>query len=74
MGAWSNPVATLRAVSDQPVGGDDLDAAEADVEAVERALDRLDDGTYGTCEVCAAPIDPARLADEPTARSCAEHA
>jgi len=61
-------------VSDQPVSGDELDAAEADVEAVERALGRLDDGSYGTCEVCAGPIDAERLAAEPATRTCAEHA
>ena len=59
--------------SDQPVSSDDLDAAEADVEAVDRALERLDEGTYGTCEVCGEPIGADRLADEPATRTCAAH-
>ena len=54
--------------SDQPVSSDDLDAAEADVEAVDRALERLDEGTYGTCERCGNPIPEARLEALPTAR------
>jgi RNA polymerase-binding transcription factor DksA len=51
----------------------DLDAAERDVDAVEKALNRLDDGTYETCEVCGAPIADELLADDPTRRACAEH-
>ena len=61
-------------MTDRPVSSEELDAAEADVEAVERALGRLDDGTYSTCEVCSAPIDAERLAAEPATRTCAEHA
>ena len=60
-------------MTDRPVSSDELDAAEADVEGVERALGRLDDGTYSTCEVCGAPIAAERLAAEPTTRTCAEH-
>ena len=56
------------------MSSDELDAAEADVEAVERALGRLDDGTYGTCEVCGGAIGADRLTDEPATRTCAEHA
>ena len=67
------PRPSLRPVTDQPVGGDELGEAEAEVEAVERALGRLDDGTYGTCEVCGEAIDAARLASEPATRTCAAH-
>ena len=41
---------------------------------VEAALQRVAEGTYGTCEVCGRPIDPARLEARPTARTCVEHA
>ena len=61
-------------MTDRPVSSDELDAAEADVEGVERALGRLDEGTYGTCEVCGSPIDAERLAAAPTTRTCAQHA
>jgi DnaK suppressor protein len=37
---------------------------------VEEALTRLDDGTYGICEVCGQPIGEARLEAMPTARRC----
>jgi DnaK suppressor protein len=41
---------------------------------VERALARLDDGTYGTCEICGQPIGEARLEVMPATRFCIEHA
>jgi RNA polymerase-binding transcription factor DksA len=41
---------------------------------VERALAKLDDGTYGLCEVCSQPIGEARLDAMPTARFCIQHA
>jgi RNA polymerase-binding protein DksA len=37
---------------------------------VQRALDRFADGTYGRCEVCGQPIDPARLKALPHASTC----
>ena len=37
---------------------------------VEHALARLDDGTYGTCESCGAAIGEARLEAVPAARRC----
>jgi RNA polymerase-binding transcription factor DksA len=41
---------------------------------VEKALARLDDGTYGRCEVCGDDIAEARLEAVPTARTCIRHA
>lgn len=41
---------------------------------VERSLARLDDGTYGTCEACGAPIGDARLEAMPATRYCIDHA
>jgi DnaK suppressor protein len=37
---------------------------------LERALTRLDEGVYGTCEHCGRPIAPERLAARPAARAC----
>lgn len=36
-----------------------------------RALERIDDGSYGVCVVCGAAIAPARLALVPEADRCA---
>lgn len=45
-----------------------------ELEEVERALQKLDDGTYGVCETCGEPIAPARLEAMPAARYCITHA
>ncbi len=41
---------------------------------VERAIGKLDDGSYGQCEVCGEPIGDARLEAMPAARFCIDHA
>ena len=41
---------------------------------VERALAKLDEGTYGTCEVCGNDIGEARLEAMPATRYCIDHA
>ena len=38
--------------------------------AVEHALHKFEEGTYGLCESCGQPIDPARLEALPHARRC----
>ncbi|MDQ2649017.1 MAG: TraR/DksA C4-type zinc finger protein [Actinomycetota bacterium] len=45
-----------------------------ELDEVERALAKLDDGTYGTCEVCGNPIASARLEAMPATRFCIDHA
>ena len=50
-----------------------LEQVEAELADVEHALRRLDDGTYGTCEVCGKPIPDERLEAVPAARLCLEH-
>jgi hypothetical protein len=45
----------------------------AELAGVESALNRLDEGTYGTCQVCGAPLDPGVLAGEPMASRCTRH-
>jgi DnaK suppressor protein len=37
---------------------------------LERALARITQGTYGTCEQCGSPIHPDRLAVLPGVRTC----
>jgi DnaK suppressor protein len=38
--------------------------------AIDAALRRLDEGSYGTCVVCGDPIGDARLAARPVAATC----
>ena len=47
----------------------DLDAIAADLDDVERALQRLDDGTYWTDEVTGEPLDDELLARSPIGRT-----
>jgi len=49
-----------------------LNQIEAELADVERALVRIDDGTYGTCEACGKPIGDARLEALPATRFCVE--
>ena len=51
-----------------------ITAAQAQLTAVEQALTRLDEGSYGICTVCLRPIPAERLEVRPTATTCVEHA
>ncbi|HEX8804431.1 MAG TPA: TraR/DksA C4-type zinc finger protein [Acidimicrobiales bacterium] len=65
------PAAAVAAERDQEtsfVAG--VQSALAEVDA---ALERLDAGSYGRCEVCGDEIADERLAAAPTARTCASH-
>ena len=44
------------------------------LDEVALALSRLEDGTYGQCEVCGQAIQPARLEAMPATRFCINHA
>ena len=46
---------------------------EQELSAIDRALARVDDGSYGMCEVDGEPIDPARLEARPAATLCVAH-
>lgn len=63
------PPPTPRPVStDTGAGGAELDRIVADLSGVEVALDRLDAGTYWTCEVTGQPLPDMLLATDPVAR------
>jgi DnaK suppressor protein len=47
-----------------------LDRAERTVDALDRAVARIDDATYGTCDRCGGPIGAERLAARPAAETC----
>ena len=40
---------------------------------IKDALERVDAGTYGVCEVCGKEIEPARLEANPAASTCKAH-
>ncbi len=43
---------------------------EALIHKVDRALDKINDGTYGICDRCKSPISPERLEAIPSAAMC----
>ena len=49
------------------------ESAEQVLEQIEAALERIDAGTYGTCEVGGEPIPEERLEARPWATLCIEH-
>lgn len=54
-----------------------VDAAkklDAKLRDVERAIEEVDDGTYGTCDVCGRPIGSERLEAIPWATLCVDDA
>ena len=50
-----------------------LEQVEAELADVEHALRRLEEGTYGTCEVDGKPIPEDRLEAMPATRLCLQH-
>jgi len=50
------------------------DQLRRELDDVEHALARMDEGTYGTCEVCGNQISDARLEMLPATRFCIDHA
>ena len=50
-----------------------LSSLENEMDEVQAALDRLEEGTYGRCEACGRPIGGERLAALPATRYCIDH-
>ena len=50
-----------------------IDEATGVLDDVDRALVRLSEGSYRSCEVCATPLSDEALAADPTGRGCDEH-
>jgi RNA polymerase-binding transcription factor DksA len=51
-----------------------LEQLEAEISDLDAALRKIDEGTYGRCEICNQEIDPERLEAMPGTRTCREHA
>jgi RNA polymerase-binding transcription factor DksA len=59
---------------EQEVATDLLGNERDTLAAVRAALDRIEQGTYGACEVCGRPISRERLDTVPYATLCIDHA
>ncbi len=51
----------------------ELSELETRYNNVLRALEKIDAGTYGLCEICNEPIEDDRLSVNPAARTCKTH-
>ncbi|GAA0902761.1 TraR/DksA family transcriptional regulator [Streptomyces thermoalcalitolerans] len=68
----------LRAIEESANGGQEADdllkaqksALQRALKEIEAAFERLDNGSYGTCERCSKPIPVERLEILPYARCC----
>lgn len=47
-----------------------VDTVRAEIRNTRRALERIEDGSYGTCAGCGGPIHPERLEAIPIAERC----
>jgi DnaK suppressor protein len=47
-----------------------IDQTKEQLAEIGGALERIENGTYGSCERCSGPISPERLAARPTAVRC----
>jgi DnaK suppressor protein len=65
------PDQAIQLQNDEVLRGIDS-AAVLELSAIEAALARLEQGTYGICSQCRAPIDPRRLAAVPYATTCTQ--
>jgi RNA polymerase-binding transcription factor DksA len=63
--------ATLLAVEERYES--ELTRAATVLDGVDRALERLSEGTYGQCETCGAPLLDADLEQDPTRTLCGQH-
>ncbi len=50
-----------------------LDGLEARYQNIMRALKKIEQGTFGTCEICGNEIEEDRLEAIPSARTCKVH-
>lgn len=71
------PEADPNDVADRVEEWDERRAVVAELEArynnIVRALKKIEEGTYDTCEVCGKPIEEDRLDANPAARTDKEH-
>ena len=71
-GAWTDASEHLTASVPDDIRR--LDEIDAELAGVDAALRRLNDGTYGTCELCGTPLDGDALHRDPLTTRCPDHA
>ena len=69
----SNLGDTATATYDRELDQSLEEGAQQTLVAIEDALRKIDDGSYGTCEVCGTALADELLAASPALRTCPEH-
>jgi len=67
---YADPIDNIWRTVAREAGAATLDTLARELEAVEAALKRIADGTYGICMDCEEPIAPRRLEVVPHAARC----
>lgn len=57
-------------ISEAEIEAGEAERDEVEISAIERTLQRIEDGSYGTCLQCGVDIPPARLKAQPLAARC----
>ncbi len=57
-------------ISEAEVETGEAERDEVEIAAIERTLQRIEDGNYGTCVQCGVDIPPARMKAQPLAVRC----
>ena len=50
-----------------------LESTDEQLRDIQLAFERIENGSYGSCEVCGRPIGEERLRAKPAARLCIDH-
>ena len=69
-GTDNHPADTAGAAYDRELDQGLEEGAQQTLDEIDAALERIEAGTYGTCEVCGKPIGDERLRAIPWARLC----
>ena len=70
-GAGDNHLADMATVTyDRELDQGLEEGVQQTLDEIDAALERIDDGTYGSCEICGEPIAPERLRALPWATRC----
>lgn len=69
----SDPNLTADGAEDGIERQGEVAALETRFRNIQGALDKMEDGTYGTCEICSDIIEENRLIANPAARTCIAH-
>lgn len=73
VGGEADPNVAADAVEDWNEKHATIENLEIRYNNIQRALKKIEDGTYGTCEISGEGIETERLDANPAARTCAKH-